>query len=112
MNGNHAQAIIEVFAEAALGDFLLEILVGGGDYADIHVVLFRAAERPDFSFLQNAIELHLHGETHVSNLVHEKSAVMSGLKKSAPIFRGAGERAFHVAEEFGFEERLREMRRN
>ena len=61
MDGDHAEAVVQVFAEAAFGDFLGEILVGGGDHAHVHIALFGAAQRADFSFLQDAIELHLHG---------------------------------------------------
>ena len=37
-----------------------------------------------------------------------KRAAVRGLKESAPIFIRAGESAFHVAEQFGFQQRLRE----
>ena len=37
MDGNHAEAVIEVLAEPAFGNFLVEILVGGGDHANVDV---------------------------------------------------------------------------
>ena len=58
---------------------------------------------PDLAFLQHAVELHLHGDAHVADLVHEQSAAMGRLEQAAAIFVGAGEGAFHVAEQLGFE---------
>ncbi len=104
VDGNHAEAVVKILAEAAFGDFLGEIFVGGGDDADIHIAFFGAAERADFSFLQDAVELHLHGEAHVADLVHEERAAVGGLKQAAAIFVCAGEGAAQVAEEFGFEQ--------
>ena len=80
MDGNHAQAVVEVFAESAFGNFLREILVGGGDHAHVHVAFFRAAQRPDLAFLQHAVKLHLHGQAHVADLVHEQRAAVGSLK--------------------------------
>src|SRR5271168_5552782 len=106
VDGDDAETVVEVLAEAAFGDFLGEIFVGGGNDAHVHVAFFGAAERADFSFLQDAVELHLHGEAHVADLVHEKRAAVCSLKKAAAIFIGAGEGAAQVAEEFGFEQRF------
>ena len=46
-------------------------------------------------------------EAHVADLVQEQRAAVRRLKKSLAIFVRAGERALHVAEQFGFQQRLR-----
>src|ERR1700675_642774 len=107
VNGNYAQAIEEILAKTALGDFLFEVLVGSRDYADVHAGLFVAPERPNLSLLQHAVELHLHGEAHVADLVHEKRAAVGRLEQTSAVLVGPREGAFHVAEEFGFEKSLR-----
>ena len=107
MDGNDAQAVVKVFAKVSGDDFSFEILVGGGNDADVHINFLGASERTHFPFLQDAIELHLHGQAHVSDLVEEECAAIGGLKKSAAVFVGAGEGALHVTEEFGFEEGFR-----
>ena len=109
---NDAQAVVEVLAEAAFGDFLFEVLVGGGDDADVHVAFFGAADGADFAFLEDAVELDLHGQGHVADFVHEEGAAVGGAEQALAIFVGAGEGAFHVAEEFGFEKGFRETRRS
>ena len=58
--------------------------------------------------MKDAIQLDLHGEAHVADLVHEERATVSGLEKALAILVGAREGTFHVAEEFGFEEGFRE----
>src|SRR5215469_8767977 len=108
MNRNYAQAVIQVLAEAAFDNFRFEILVGGGDYAYVHIGFFGAAERANFSFLQDAVELHLHREAHVTDFVHEQRAAVRSLKQAAPVFVGAGESATHVAKKLRFEKRFRE----
>ncbi len=100
MNGYHAETVIEVFTEPAFGDFRFEIFVGGGNHADVYIGFFGAAERSNFSFLQNTVELHLHREAHVADFVHEKRAAVRSLKEAAPVFVCARKGAAHVSEEF------------
>src|SRR5437899_4292221 len=80
VDGNHTEPIKKVFAEAAFCNFLFELLVRSGYDADIHIRFVCTAHRPDLAFLQNAVELHLHGEAHVTDFVHEKRSAMSGLE--------------------------------
>src|SRR6266487_297651 len=46
----------------------------------LYRVLQEGKVRPDLAFLQNAIELHLHGEAHVTDFVHEERSAMRGLE--------------------------------
>src|SRR5262249_10150319 len=98
LDGNDTEAIVEVLAKAAFGDLLGEVLVGGGNDPDVDIDLFGTAEGADFAFLENAVELHLHGEAHVADLVHEERAAVSGLEETLAVFIGAGEGSLHVTE--------------
>ena len=98
MNRNNAEAVIKVFTEPALGDLFGEILIGRGNDPHVDVIFFGAAQRPDFTFLQHPVQLHLHGQAHVANLVHEQGAAVGRLKQAAAILIGAGKRSAHVAE--------------
>src|SRR5208282_3989979 len=103
--GNNAQAIVQIFAEAAFSNFLFELLVGGGDDANVNIRFFGAADGADFSFLKDAVEFHLHGEAHIADFVHEEGSAVGGFEEAFAIFVGARESAFHVAEELRFKER-------
>ena len=63
-----------------------------------------AADRVDLAVLHGAQQLDLHVERQVADLVEEKRAAM-GLDEFAGVFfRGAGERAFLVAEQDRFDQ--------
>src|SRR5882762_7676603 len=106
--GNHAEAIIEVLAEAAFRNLLFELLVRSGNDADIHIRFFRTADRANLSFLQDTIQLHLHGQAHISDLVHEERAAVGGLEEALAVFVSPGKSSLHITEEFGLQESLRE----
>lgn len=51
---NHIQTIEQVFTESAFFHHRMEIAVGGGDDADIHLNRLMPAHAFEFPFLQNA----------------------------------------------------------
>ena len=57
--GEHVEAVVEVFAEAAGGDFFAQAAVGGGEHAHVERDGHAAAEALDFAFLQHAQQLRL-----------------------------------------------------
>src|ERR1700690_3554306 len=107
MNGDYTEAIKQVFAEFPINDGFLQILVGGGDDADVHVNLFVAAQRTNFAFLKDAIEFHLHRQIHIADLVHEERATVRSLEKPTAILIGPCKSALHIAKKFGFQEGFR-----
>src|SRR3546814_4941444 len=64
-------------------------------------VLFRSDDR---QILQHAEQLDLHVEAHVADFVEEERAALARLEMADPARGGPGERAFFMAEKFGFEE--------
>src|SRR5579862_3422822 len=104
VNGNHAQTIIQVLSKAPFGNLFLKVLIRGGNHADIHVSFVSAADGSYFPLLKHAIEFYLHGDTHVTDLVHKKSAAMGGMEQAAPVVVCAGERALDIAEQLRFQQ--------
>ena len=68
------EAVEEVFAEATVGDQLLEVGVGGGDDANVDVDRAWLAERVDFAGLEKAQQLGLDVERDLADLVEEERA--------------------------------------
>ena len=76
----------------------------GGD--DAHVALARgvAADALVDALLQDAQQLHLHGQAHVADLVEEQRAALGDLEAALARGDGAGERALLVSEQFALEQ--------
>jgi hypothetical protein len=53
MNGEDAQAVEQVAAEAPLGHVALEVVVGGGDDAHVDRPWFRVADATDHALVEN-----------------------------------------------------------
>ena len=107
MNRIDAQAVIQVGPEAALRDRRLEVMMGGGNHANIHTLRARGSHALEFPFLQNAEKLHLNLRRQVTDLVQEDRAAVGQLEAPLPHPHGAGERAFLMAEQLAFDERRR-----
>jgi len=97
-------AEVEVLSEAAGGDFVFEVFVGGADEADVDLARFIGADADDLAVFEDAEELGLHGEWHVAEFVEEERAAVGVFEDALSFAIGAGEGAFGVAEEFAFEE--------
>src|ERR1700722_2994825 len=101
---NHVEAVEKIFAKISAGDFVFEIFVGGGDYADIDGGQFFAADRGEALFFERAQNLGLRLQAHVSDFV-EKERASAGLLEFAFFVGGcARERSFVVPEEFALDE--------
>ncbi len=102
-DGEDVEAIVEVFAEAALLHKFDQVLVGGGDDADIDLDGFLATDGIDLAFLDGAQQLYLCIERQFADLIQEQRAVI-GLDEFADVaVHRAGEGAFLVAKEDAFD---------
>jgi hypothetical protein len=77
---DHAQAIVQILAEAAAGHGGLEVVVGRRDQTDVDADRLVAADALEFLFLDRAQELRLGLERHVADLVEEERAAVRGLE--------------------------------
>src|SRR5262245_9527552 len=94
--GNYVEAIEEILAEAAVGNLLLEILVGGGDDADIHADRLIGTDGFEALLFEHPENFGLRAEAHVADLVEEERAAISLLELAHFVVNGAGEAAFDV----------------
>jgi hypothetical protein len=103
---DHVQAVVEVLAEAAGGDLLLEVAVGGGDHPHVDPHRALRADRLDLAVLQHPQHLGLGAGRHVADLVEEDGAAVGGDELAGLPPHGAGEAPLLVAEELGLDELL------
>src|SRR5690606_10478825 len=100
------QAIEEVLAEAARVDFLLQVAIGGGNHAHVHLDGLATADALELLFLQDAQQLHLKLRTDLANLVEEDRPLVRRLEPAGALLHRAGEGTLLVAEELALEQRL------
>ena len=107
VNGHHVKAEEQVLAELLALDAFLEMPVGGGDDANIHLDRAVAADAFQFAFLQDAQELGLDLRRDFADFVQKNGAVVGKLETAFAFGDGAGERAFLMAKKFAFDKIFR-----
>jgi hypothetical protein len=91
VNANHAEPVVQVFAELTFSDFLLEIGICGGQHADVDALRARFADRHDFRLLQKSQKLRLNIEREVADFVEEQCAACGGSDETGLVRNCAGE---------------------
>lgn len=71
LDGDHGEAVVEVFTEGPFFDKALEIAVSRGDQTKVDRIGFFGSEGLDFAFFEQAQELGLRSQREVADLVHE-----------------------------------------
>ena len=102
------EAVEEVGAQVALGDGVAGVAIGGGEDADIDILLGARAKAAKLAFLEDAQQLGLGADGHFADLVEQQRAAGGQLEAAGAALDGAGEGAFFVAEDFAFDERFRD----
>ena len=102
------EAVVEILAELAGGDLLLEIPVRRRDHAHVDLDRLGAADALELALLQHAQQLDLHVGRQVADLVEEQRAAVGQLEAAEPPRDRAGERALLVAEQLRLEHAGRE----
>src|SRR5690242_13686474 len=100
------EAVVEVFAEAALRDRLLQASVGGGDQADVDLDEMGSAEAHEAAFFEDAEKLGLDAGRHVSDFVEEKGSAGGAFEQAFFAAAGVGKGAGLKSKEFAFEQRV------
>jgi hypothetical protein len=104
--GDDADAVIEVRAEAALAHGRGEVLVRRADHPRVRRLGARCAKTADALVLQRFQQLRLKGGRQEPDLVEEDRAAMRDLEQAGLRAPRVGERAALEAEHLGFEEVL------
>ena len=102
------QSIVEVFAEAARDDLLLEISIGGRKNAQVDLPRRIGAEGLERPVLEDPQQLCLCQQRHLADLIEKQRAAVGRHEASVAPDRRAGEGALLVAEELRFEQTLGE----
>ena len=108
LEADDVEAIVKVLAETPGLDLLFDVLVGRRKDPDVYRCLMCLADATHLAFLQYAKELYLHRQGQLSDFVEEDRASVCCPEDSHVPMRCTGERTFLVAEEFRFDQCLRE----
>src|ERR1039457_4166213 len=103
-DGKHVETVIQIRAERAGADCLLQIAVGGGNHANVDLGLLGAAHALELAALQNSQELRLHFQGKISNFVQEDCRAGGKLESALLAGHRTGEGALLVAEQFGLDD--------
>src|SRR5450755_41591 len=104
---NHVQPEVEILAEGAFLDSFPQIFVSGGDHAQVQLDILKAAEPAEILVFQHAQELGLEHQWNLANFVKKECALVGQLEDAAFLLAGIGKGALFVAEQFAFEQSLR-----
>src|SRR5262249_59230111 len=99
VDGEDAEAVIQVRPELALRRPGLQVAVRGGDESDVRPDGLAAADALEGLVLQQAQHLRLKRQRHVADLVEEQRAARDLLELADAPAVGAGKRALLVAEQ-------------
>jgi hypothetical protein len=103
------EPVVQIFAELALGDQLLQVTLATRDDPDVDRHHSRPTEALDGTILQHAEQLHLHRQRHVVNVIEEKRAAFRQFETARSIFDRPSEGAPLVTKQFRFDQGLREQ---
>src|SRR5260370_33049868 len=108
--GNYVQPIEEVLPEGAARDLLFEILVCGGEHANVDAQSLAGADRFEALLFQDAQHFRLRAQAHVADFVEEERAAVGFLKLADLVLAGPRKAALHLPEKLGFDQLLRDGR--
>src|SRR5437867_871894 len=101
---DYVQAVIKIFAEAALSHQRKELYVGSGYNAHVDSELLGAAEAHEFALLNHAQKLGLRFRTDGGDFIEENGALVGDLEETLLGSNRASEGTFHMAEELGLQQ--------
>ena len=104
LNGDDVESKEQILAKFAARDRALEIAVGGGDDAHVHMDIVFAAESREFAVLEDLQQLGLQRRAHFADLVEEHRAVVRELELAGLVLNRAGEGAALEPEQLRFEQ--------
>jgi hypothetical protein len=102
------QPKIQILAKLTFCDPLFQVAIGGGDDTHVHVKGLRPTDALELFLLQGAQDLGLQRQRQIADLVEKERPAMRQLEAARLALDGAGEGAFLVPEQLGFEKRLRD----
>ena len=110
VHGKHIQPVVQIAAEQAVGDHLLEIAIGGRDQPHVNPLRPGAPQPLELLLLQRAQQLRLNLRRNVPGFVEKQRAAVGELQAADLAAGRAGKRAPLVSEELAFDQRCRKRR--
>ena len=110
LNFHHGETVVQILPKTFLGDGGPQVVIRGGNDANIHFAGAQRSHSLHFLILEHAQELRLRGERHISDLIQKQRASMGVLEQARLVVRGPGERTLHVAEQLALEQRFHDGR--
>ena len=110
VDGKNVEAVVEVLAEAPLLHGFVDVHVGGGQDAHVHIHHMAAAQPRILVILQNVQELGLQVRAHLRDFVEEDGAFVGHFEFAGLGAHRAGKRALLITEQFRFQELARKRR--
>ena len=101
------EPVVEIGAERTTVDGCAQVLMGGGDDANVDADLIAPADALDHALFDHAEQSRLQVERQLSNLVEEYRATGRALDRADARSSSAGERALLVAEQLALDQRRR-----
>ena len=98
------EPVVEVFAKSVFRHHLVQIGIGGGNKANVHIARRRRSDLDKFTVLQNPKQLALQFRWQVADFVEKQCSLMGALQVADAIFGRSGESPFCVAEKLRFEQ--------
>ena len=102
----HVEPEPQIFSKSPGLHHLRQVLVGGGNDADVHRDALGPAHALDFPMLDDPQQPHLRFERHVPDLVEQNRPLVGTLEAAAFPGQRAGERPLLVTEKLAVEQRL------
>ncbi len=90
----------------AFGHGVVRIAIGGGEHADVHLLLNARAQAAELALFQHAQQLGLGAGGHLADLVEQQRAALGQLEAAGAPLDRAGECAFFMAEDLALDQRL------
>jgi hypothetical protein len=103
-DGENVHPVVEILAEGARADHVLQVAVGGGDDPDVGGQVADPAHTPKLPILEELEDLALDLQRHFADLVEEHGTARCDLEQALLGAPGVGEGALFVAEQFGFQQ--------
>ena len=111
MNGDDVEPVEQILTETSVLHLVLEIDIGGGNDAHIHLDGFHPTEAHELALLHHAQQLGLRLERDVADLVEEDAAFVREIEQTLLGVDGTGEGALDVTKEGGLEQVGRKVAR-
>src|SRR5690606_41409820 len=76
---DHVEPVVQILPESARPHGGLQVLVAGGDNANIHWNCLSGAHRPDLAFLKYSQEILIKGKGYVVNIIQKTVTTRAGV---------------------------------